>query len=107
MTLLDGTDRLCWALYGHAPKAQDYLGGSEAKMLHDAADEILHLRQSQEKIWGIADEAQYAHFERSIEQAIRQACTCGGGGPHDDHTCPACMVWHWYKHPALAKTRRP
>lgn len=31
-----------------------------------------------------------------IESAVSQACTCGGGGPYDNHTCPACMVWHWY-----------
>jgi len=31
-----------------------------------------------------------------IKNAVNQACTCGGGGPYDAYTCPACMVWHWY-----------
>jgi hypothetical protein len=39
---MDGTDRLCRALYG-AAKPADYLGGSDAKMLHDAADRIAEL----------------------------------------------------------------
>ncbi|MBA1445851.1 MAG: hypothetical protein M3H12_18680 [Chromatiales bacterium] len=33
----DGTDALCLALYGRKAKPADYLGGSEAKMLYDAA----------------------------------------------------------------------
>ena len=37
---LDGTDRLCRALYGRKATARDYLGGSDAKMLHDAADRL-------------------------------------------------------------------
>jgi len=32
----DGIDRLCKALYGRDPRPSDYLGGSNAKMLHDA-----------------------------------------------------------------------
>jgi len=34
----DGTERLCRALYGRDAEPADYLGGSEARMLHDAAD---------------------------------------------------------------------
>jgi hypothetical protein len=41
---LDGTDRLCMALYGRLSEAEDYLGGSDAKMLHDAADRITQLQ---------------------------------------------------------------
>lgn len=37
----DGTERLCQALYGRKATPRDYLGGSNAKMLHDAADRIL------------------------------------------------------------------
>jgi hypothetical protein len=33
----DGTGRLCRALYGRKAEPKDYLGGSEATMLHDAA----------------------------------------------------------------------
>jgi hypothetical protein len=39
----DGTERLCLALYG-AVKPRHYLGGSQARMLHDAADAIVTLR---------------------------------------------------------------
>lgn len=39
----DGTAKLCRAIYGREAKAKDYLGGSEAKMLHDAADRIATL----------------------------------------------------------------
>lgn len=39
----DGTERLCQALYGRKATPRDYLGGSDAKMLHDAADRILLL----------------------------------------------------------------
>lgn len=36
----DGTERLCRALYGRKATARDYLGGSNARMLHDAADRL-------------------------------------------------------------------
>ena len=41
----DGADRLCKALYGRKPKAKDYLGGSDAVMLYDAASKIHRLTQ--------------------------------------------------------------
>jgi len=34
---------------------------------------------------------------RRIEDVTRDCCSCGGGGPDDPHTCPACMVWHRMK----------
>lgn len=40
----DGTDRLCKVLYGEI-KASHYLGGSQAKMLYDAADRIEELQE--------------------------------------------------------------
>jgi len=40
----DGTERLCQALYGRKATARDYVGGSDAKMLHDAADRIAELK---------------------------------------------------------------
>lgn len=39
----DGTERLCQALYGRKAAPRDYIGGSDAKMLHDAADRIIEL----------------------------------------------------------------
>ncbi len=45
MSHQDGTDKLCQAVYGRAAKASDYLGGSEARMLHDAADKITELKR--------------------------------------------------------------
>ena len=46
----DGTDRLCQVVYGRSPKAEDYLGGSNAKMLHDAADKIEELKKQIEEL---------------------------------------------------------
>ena len=36
----DGTERLCDALYGRNAKPSDYIGGANARMLHDAANWI-------------------------------------------------------------------
>lgn len=41
----DGTDRLCHLLYSRNPEPSDYLGGSSAQMLQDAADEVEQLRK--------------------------------------------------------------
>ncbi len=41
----DGTDRLCRALYGRDAEVRDWLGGSEARMLHDAADRLAERAQ--------------------------------------------------------------
>ena len=30
----------------------------------------------------------------AIQHAVMAECTCGGGGPNDPHTCPACKVYH-------------
>ncbi len=40
----DGVTRLCAAVYGRKETVRDWVGGSEAKMLYDAADEIEQLR---------------------------------------------------------------
>lgn len=42
---MDGTDRLCMALYGRPAKPADFLGGADAKMLHDAATRIADLQK--------------------------------------------------------------
>lgn len=42
----DGTDRLALALYGRTAEPRDYLGGSQAAMLHEAAVEIERLRRT-------------------------------------------------------------
>lgn len=39
----DGTRKLCKILYGRDDKPADWVGGSEAKMLHDAAERIAQL----------------------------------------------------------------
>lgn len=36
----DGLDRLGRAVYGRSPKPGEWLGGSDAKILHDAADKL-------------------------------------------------------------------
>ena len=30
----------------------------------------------------------------AIQLAVMEECTCGGGGPNDPHTCPACKMYH-------------
>ena len=40
----DGTERLCLAVYGRPAQPRDFLGGSNAHMLHDAADALAHAR---------------------------------------------------------------
>ena len=29
-----------------------------------------------------------------LTNAVNAQCSCGGGGPNDKHTCPACHVYH-------------
>lgn len=41
----DGTDRLCHAVYGRDAEARDYIGGSNAQMLYDAANLIDRLEK--------------------------------------------------------------
>ena len=45
---MDGTGKLCTALYGKVDPRK-FIGGIEAQMLHDAADEITRLR------WALAE----------------------------------------------------
>lgn len=40
----DGTDRLVRAIHGRKAKGRDYIGGSQANMLHEGADLIEELR---------------------------------------------------------------
>ena len=37
-------------------------------------------------------EPRYSKIE--IIRAVNACCTCGGGGPGEKHTCPACEVYH-------------
>ena len=48
--MTDGTDALCLALYGLPAEPRDYLGGSEARMLHDAAAKLVELRTALEAV---------------------------------------------------------
>lgn len=41
--------------------------------------------------------------ELELSQAVESECTCGGGGPADKHTCPACLVWHRLMTPAMSQ----
>lgn len=45
----DGTERLCRALYGREPQPRDYVGGSNAPMMHDAADRVARLTPTPEE----------------------------------------------------------
>jgi len=49
----DGTARLCQALYGRPAQPRDYLGGSDARMLHEAADKIAALQEPRGQQAGI------------------------------------------------------
>lgn len=34
------------------------------------------------------------YTERELTLAVNEECSCGGGGPEDEHTCQACRVYH-------------
>jgi hypothetical protein len=88
----DGTCRLCRAVYGREPRMRDYLGGSQAHMLHDAADLIARLRAEAERAavwlrlaaWLAANKYRRCHVEAS-SQAPGRAIVClmdhGDEGP--------------------------
>lgn len=67
---LDGLDRLSRALYGRKPNAQEYLGGSDAKILHDAADALTPAAPG-----GVGVEAE------NIYAQVRDVVQSMGGGP--------------------------
>ena len=46
MTATEGTVRLCKALYGREPTMDDWKGGANARMLHDAADRIEGMKRA-------------------------------------------------------------
>lgn len=46
----DGTEALCSTLYGRPAQPQDYLGGSDAAMLHDAVRAITTLRSERDAL---------------------------------------------------------
>lgn len=46
----DGTDRLCKALYGRPATARDFVGGSQATMLHDGATQLTALREENARL---------------------------------------------------------
>lgn len=64
----DGTDLLCKALYGRPGKVADWLGGSEAKMLHDAAKEVERLRAENERLREQSEESALARLRAWVQQ---------------------------------------
>ena len=58
----DGTERLCTALYGQT-EAKYYVGGSDARMLHDATDEINRLRRANTTLVYEVNAGLEAHIE--------------------------------------------
>lgn len=74
----DGTNTLCQALYGRDAEPADYLGGADAKMLHDAASRI---RDLEDRLFALG----------AMEQA--PCFCCGYNGPRyfqpDTHPCAA------------------
>lgn len=65
---LDGTARLCRVLYGRKEEPRDYIGGSDARMLHDAVDEIEKLRGTREQ------HRAYAHMMQEQRSQIAAYC---------------------------------
>jgi len=51
---LDGTEKLCNALYARKSTASDYLGGSDSRILHQAANTISALREKLETAKSLA-----------------------------------------------------
>lgn len=45
----DNLDRLAWAVYRRAPQPRDYIGGSNANILHDATERITTLTNALEE----------------------------------------------------------
>ena len=33
-------------------------------------------------------------LKEKLRCACNSLCSCGGGGPEDEHTCDVCKVWH-------------
>jgi hypothetical protein len=70
---MDGTERLCRTLYGRDPIASDFLGGSNAKMLHDAADKLQELKIA---VWNARAQNEgsiVAVFESDWDRILRAA----------------------------------
>jgi len=58
----DGTERLGRAVYGRSPRPREIVGGSEAHLLHDAADEIERLRRRKHlAVQSLAREMMHTH----------------------------------------------
>lgn len=72
----DGTERLCQAVYGRRPEARDWLGGSEARMLHAGADLIERLKLTEEA----ARHYRFAGSEGSLAFLRRRGWTGGERG---------------------------
>lgn len=92
---LDGTARLCRTLYRRKEEPRDYIGGSDARMLHDAADEIERLREVRAAVLAFerisdtqyalgptaGDEHYNAEFLRLL-RALHATMPNTGGEPH-------------------------
>jgi hypothetical protein len=42
----------------------------------------------------IQAENELDRIKENMRRACNSLCSCGGGGPEDDHTCDVCKVWH-------------
>ena len=56
----DGLEKLARQLYGRPPAAGEYLGGSNAKILSDAAAEIIKLRAQVARLEGEAKQGGFS-----------------------------------------------
>ena len=68
----DGTERLCLAVYGRPAQPRDFLGGSQAHMLHDAADAIAKLRRERENDAALKRATRRAEVAEAERDALRE-----------------------------------
>lgn len=96
---MDGTERLLAALYKHEPTralVNKYLGGSDAQMLHDAADRIAELEQENamrkaecERVWALEKADNLEQLTVDLEAAEQRIAELGR--ERDGYTRAATM----------------
>jgi hypothetical protein len=45
-------------------------------------------------VQGVVRDREPRYSKMDITRAVTACCTCGGGGPGEKHTCPACEMYH-------------
>ena len=66
----DGTDKLCKVLYGDGYTSKHYVGGSQARMLHDGAERINAQAKEIELLKGLINEVLHAKEDGAFDWAV-------------------------------------